>query len=88
MFDGYNTIVGETGINLSGGQKQLVGLARALFKKPELLLLDEATSFLDKETQAYVFDLLKKLSEKQEITVLYVTHDPQLTRYANKSIRI
>lgn len=88
MFDGYNTIVGEAGISLSGGQRQLVGLARALYKRPQLLLLDEATSFLDSKTQTYIFDLLKRYSQNQGTTILYVTHDPQLARYANKSIQI
>jgi ABC-type bacteriocin/lantibiotic exporter with double-glycine peptidase domain len=88
MLSGYNTIVGETGVNLSGGQRQLVGLARALYKKPQLLLLDEATSFLDAKTQTYIFNLLKKHCEEQRITVLYVTHDAQLARYANKFVQI
>ena len=88
LFDGYNTIVGETGINLSGGQKQLIGLARALYKKPQFLLLDEATSFLDTRTQDYVFDLLRDLSSKQKITILNVTHDPRSAAYANKSVQV
>lgn len=84
----YNTIVGETGIMLSGGQKQLVGLARALIKKPKLLLLDEATSFMDNDTQEYVFCLLKRLSVSAGCTVLFVTHDDRLAKFANKIIKI
>lgn len=88
MSEGYNTVVGETGINLSGGQKQLLGLARALYKKPQLLFLDEATSFLDNETQDYVFSLLKQLIIERQLTVVYVTHDAKLLKYANKTFEI
>jgi ATP-binding cassette, subfamily C, bacteriocin exporter len=69
---GYLTIVGEEGANISGGQKQLVVLARALFRKPKLLLLDEATSALDKKTEAFVLDQLKDTCGVR-ITIL-VTH--------------
>ncbi len=88
MLDGYNTIVGELGINLSGGQKQLVGLARALYKRPQLLMLDEATSFLDADKQATVFNLLKKLNSENGITILYVTHDAKLAAHGIKSVTI
>lgn len=77
----YLTIVGEEGINLSGGQKQLVALARALYRRPSLLLLDEATSSMDRQTEQFVLDLLKKL--KPELCILAVTHRESLLSMAD-----
>ena len=60
MEDGYNTYCGERGVQLSGGQKQMIALARAILKNPSILLLDEATSALDVKTENLVQDALEK----------------------------
>lgn len=78
---GYLTIVGEEGVNLSGGQKQLVALARALYQKPSLLLLDEATSAMDSATEQFVLDLLDTL--KPGISILMVTHRNSIAEKAD-----
>lgn len=72
MPQGYFTQVGEEGVNLSGGQKQLVGIARALIRRPKALLLDEFTGAMDRMTEQKMLDLILKL--KEEIPVLVVTH--------------
>ncbi|MFN3997805.1 peptidase domain-containing ABC transporter [Algoriphagus sp.] len=72
MPQGYFTQVGEEGVNLSGGQKQLVGIARALIKRPKALLLDEFTGAMDRMTEQKMLDLILKL--KEGIPVLVVTH--------------
>ena len=69
---GYATILGEEGINLSGGQKQIIALARALYKKPQFLILDEATAAMDRNTEGFTMNLLSKL--KNEIAVLFISH--------------
>lgn len=69
---GYLTLLGEEGINLSGGQKQLIGLARALYKRPQLLILDEATAALDRVTENFVFRLLDQL--RQTLGVIFISH--------------
>lgn len=78
----YLTLVGEEGINLSGGQQQLVGLARALYRKPQLLLLDEATSALDRHTEKFVLDLLDRL--KPDMAIVMVTHRSQSVQVADR----
>ena len=69
---GLNLLVGEKGIKLSGGEKQRIGLARALYFKPEILVLDEATNALDHKTENEIFKSIKKLRKKT--TIIIISH--------------
>jgi ATP-binding cassette subfamily B protein len=74
----YATVVNENGLNLSGGQQQLIGLARALYQRPQLLLLDEATAAMDRKTEQLVLEILNKL--KHDMAIVIVTHRVQISR--------
>jgi ATP-binding cassette subfamily B protein len=69
---GLATLLGEEGINLSGGQKQIIALARALYKKPQFLILDEATAAMDRNTEQFTIDLLQKV--KKDCAIFFISH--------------
>ncbi len=73
---------------MSGGQQQRVAIARALANDPPLLLCDEPTGNLDTKSGKQVMDLIKQQNEERGVTVILVTHDPALSEYADRVIRL
>jgi ABC-type multidrug transport system fused ATPase/permease subunit len=81
------TIVGEVGKKISGGEKQRIGLARAIYHNPDILILDEATSAIDKNTEKEIFINLQNYVQKDKI-LIFVSHKESLLDFSNKTIRI
>jgi len=72
---------------MSGGEKQRCGIARAIIHRPRVILADEATGNLDPESETQIMDLLKKINTEMETTLIFVTHR-DLSKYANKTIKM
>ena len=82
--DGYNTILRENGSNISGGQKQMISIARTILSKSEIILLDDITTSLDPDTAKLVPKLINEL--KKDHTIIMVTKKPDLMKMADRIV--
>ena len=73
---------------LSGGQEQRVGIARSIVAHPKVVVADEPTGDLDPDTSNQILDLLKRLQEQLDVTILMVTHDVEAAEIADKQFRL
>jgi ABC-type multidrug transport system fused ATPase/permease subunit len=83
---GYDTPVAERGHSLSGGQRQMIAIARSLLRNSPILLFDEATSALDSETENVIYRTLSSL--RKEKTILLVTHRLSALKIADRAITV
>lgn len=82
--DGYNTVIGEGGASLSGGEKQRISIARAIMKDAPIVILDEATANVDPESEKDLMDAIEALTKKK--TIIMIAHRLKTVRHADQIV--
>ncbi len=82
---GVNTHVGEKGLSLSGGERQKISLARAIYRQPSILILDEATSSLDTDSEQRVLEIIREEKNKGK-TIIFISHKLSSTLFADNIV--
>lgn len=90
MLDRFNIVAKKDLFppQLSGGQQQVVGVARALIGSPRLILADEPTGNLHSEQSEYIMELFRKLNQEEGVTIIQVTHSEKMASYGNRIINL
>ena len=84
--NGIETIIGENGIKISGGQKQRLAIARAFYHGRDILIMDEATSALDHDTEKEIIEVIKKI--KKNKTIIVIAHRISTLKHCDKIFEI
>ncbi|MCE5215002.1 MAG: ABC transporter ATP-binding protein [Methanobacterium sp.] len=87
-FPNLSDLVKQNPTRLSGGERQRVAIARALVNHPSIILADEPTGALDSKTTQMILDLLKDLHEKENVTLVMVTHEPDVGAQADRTVYV
>ncbi len=83
---GFNTVIGENGLNISGGEAQKIAIARAFIRKPKVFIFDETTAYLDTESENIIKNELLQL--KKSCTIIIVAHKPSILTIADEILTI
>ena len=81
---GLDTVIGEGGVKVSGGEKQRLSIARALLRTPQLLVFDEATSALDSLTEEEISETIRDISQRQDMISILIAHRLSTVMHADK----
>ena len=83
----YHRLIND-GVEMSGGEKQKLTIARALYEQPKLLILDEITSNLDKDSSKIILQNLKNISKRSEMSIIMISHDQKDYEYCDEILNL
>ena len=81
---GIDTMIGEGGVKVSGGEKQRLSIARALLRKPNMLVFDEATSALDSLTEEEITETIREISDREDLITILIAHRLSTVLHADR----